>query len=220
MKSAYNRIAGQSVERLAALSDGVFAVAMTLLVLDLRAPALQRIHSEHELSHALLSLSPQLLMYVMTFLTLGIFWVGQQTQLNHLARSDRSLAWIHILFLFAVSIAPFSTTLLAEFTAYRTALLTYWANLLALGGTLYSSWSYATHSGLVKPELSPEVSAGIKRRIVIAQSLYAFGALLCIVNTYWSIGFIVLVQLNYAVAPRLPLRRRGGTQGPSSTGEA
>ena len=106
MKSAYNRIAGQSVERLAALSDGVFAVAMTLLVLDLRAPALQRIHSEHELSHALLSLSPQLLMYVMTFLTLGIFWVGQQTQLNHLARSDRSLAWIHILFLFAVSIAP------------------------------------------------------------------------------------------------------------------
>ena len=51
-----------------------------------------------------------------------------------------------------------------------------------------------------------EVPTAIKRRIVIAQSLYAFGALLCFINTYWSIAFIVLVQLNYAVAPRI-LRR-------------
>jgi TMEM175 potassium channel family protein len=95
MSSSCNRIAGQSVERLAALSDGVFAVAMTLLVLDLRAPAIEKIHSEQDLGHALLALLPQLLMYIMSFMTLGICWVGQQTQLNHLARSDRSLSWIH-----------------------------------------------------------------------------------------------------------------------------
>jgi len=85
MPLTYNRIAGQSVERLAALSDGVFAVAMTLLVLDLRVPATEAIRNEHDLWHALLALSPRLLMYMMSFLTLGIFWVGQQTQLNHLA---------------------------------------------------------------------------------------------------------------------------------------
>jgi hypothetical protein len=51
------------------------------------------------------------------------------------------------------------------------------------------------------------VARAIKRRIVIGQGLYAFGALLCLVNTYVSIGFIVLVQLNYAIAPRLPGRR-------------
>lgn len=45
------------------------------------------------------------------------------------------------------------------------------------------------------------------RRILIAQGLYALGALLCLINTYWSIGFIVLVQLNYAIAPRIPWRR-------------
>jgi len=50
---------------------------------------------------------------------LGIFWVGQQTQLNYLARSDRSLSWIHIAFLFCVSVTPFSTTLLAEYPGYR-----------------------------------------------------------------------------------------------------
>lgn len=206
MTTSYNRIAGQSVERVAALSDGVFAVAMTLLVLDLRAPASEAIHSDQGLWTALLGLAPKLVMYMMSFLTLGIFWVGQQSQLNHLKRTDRGLSWIHLLFLFAVSITPFSTTLLAEFMVYRTALLFYWLNILLLGSALYASWVCALNSGLVKEDLPKEVSRAIKRRIVIAQMLYAFGALLSFFDTYWSIGFIVLVQLNYAVAPRLPWR--------------
>jgi uncharacterized membrane protein len=203
MATSYNRIAGQSVERLAALSDGIFAVAMTLLVLDLRVPAMETVHSEHDLWRGLMALSPRFVMYIMSFLTLGIFWVGQQTQLNHLARSDRSLSWIHILFLFAVSITPFSTMLLAEYVIYRVALVAYWLNILLLGTALYFSWVCALEKGLVKSELQPEVAIAIKRRIVIAQSLYAFGALLCLINTYWSISFIVLVQLYYAIAPRL-----------------
>ena len=202
MASSYNRIAGQSVERLAALSDGIFAVAMTLLVLDLHVPVREAIHSEHDLWRALVTLAPRLLMYMMTFMTLGIFWVGQQTQLNHLARSDRSLSWIHILFLGAVSITPFSTTLLAEHVTYRVALLVYWVNLLVLGTTLYFSWVCASERGLVKPDVASHIPTAIKRRIIIAQSLYVFGVLLCVFNTYWSIAFIVLVQLNYAIAPR------------------
>jgi len=201
MPLSYNLIAGQSVERLAALSDGVFAVAMTLLVLDLRVPVIEAVHSEHDLWHGLAALSPRLLMYMMSFMTLGIFWIGQQTQLNHLARSDRSLSWIHILFLFTVSITPFSTTLLAEFTEYRTALVAYWVNILLLGSTLYFSWVCAMGTGLVKDDLPPDVPEAIKRRILVGQGLYAAGALLCIFNTYWSIAFIVLVQLNYAIAP-------------------
>lgn len=207
MATSYNRIAGQSVERLAALSDGVFAVAMTLLVLDLRAPASEAIHSDRGLWIALGALVPKLVMYLMSFMTLGIFWVGQQSQLNHLARSDRGLSWIHLVFLFAVSMTPFSTTLLAEFTAYRVALLIYWVNILLLGVALYFSWACAIHSGLVKEELPAAVSKAIKRRILIAQCLYAFGALLCLIDTYWSIGFIVVVQLNYAIAPRWPGRK-------------
>jgi uncharacterized membrane protein len=202
MPTAYNRIAGQNVERLAALSDGIFAFAMTLLVLDLHVPVMDAIHSEHDLRHALVALYPRLIMYMMSFLTLGIFWIGQQTQLNHLTRSDRSLSWIHIAFLFFVSITPFSTALLAEFPAYRTALLAYWLNILFLGFALYVSWGCATRSGLVKDDIPAEVPAAVCRRILIAQTLYAFGALLCIISTRWSIAFIVIVQLNYAIAPR------------------
>ena len=112
MNTSYNQIAGQSVERLAALSDGIFGVAMTLLLLELHVPAKELIHSEGDLRHALAVLAPRLLVYLMSFLTLGIFWVGQQTQLNHLERSERHLTWIHLAFLFLVTLMPFSTRLL------------------------------------------------------------------------------------------------------------
>lgn len=205
--TSYNQIAGRSVERLAALSDGIFAVAMTLLVLDLHAPVAEAIHSESDLRHALLGLAPRLLPYMSSFLTLGIFWVGQQTQLNHLERSSRGLTWIHLAFLFVVTLTPFSAALLAEFIAYRTALLLYWLNILLLGMTLYLSWTCAGELKLVKADLPREVTVAIQRRIVIAQSLYALGAALCFVNPYWSIAVILLVQLNYAIAPRLPGQR-------------
>ncbi len=208
MKTTYNRIAGQSLERLAALSDGIFAVAMTLLVLDIHAPSMEAIHTEQDLWQALGALLPRVVMYLMSFMTLGIFWTGQQTQFNALARSDRDLSWIHIAFLAAVSITPFSTSLLAEFITFRTALLVYWANILILGVVLYASWRYAQRAGLLKDETDRELACAVERRILIAQSLYAFGALLCIVNTYWSMGFIVLVQLIYAIAPRIPLLSR------------
>jgi uncharacterized membrane protein len=209
---SYNRIAGQSVERIAALSDGIFGVGMTLLVLDLHVPAAEAVRSESDLWHALIGLGPRLVMYAMTFMTLGIFWAGQQTQLNHLARSDRHFLWIQIAFLFAVTMMPFSTKLLAEFITYRVALVVYWANILLLGVALFAGWKYAIGTGLVKGDVPAEVGAAIERRIVTAQSLYALGASLCLINTYVSIAFIVLVQLNYALAPaiglRLPLRRR------------
>jgi uncharacterized membrane protein len=202
MPSLYNRVAGQSVDRLAALSDGIFAVAMTLLVLDLRVPAANAIHSEHDLWHALAALSPALVVFLMSVMTLGIFWVGQQTQLNHFARSDRNLTWIHIAFLCAVCLVPFTTSLLAEFIRYRTALIAYWFNILLLGSVLYCSWSYATRRQLLSEDVPKEIHPAVVRRIVVAQSLYAAGAALCFIDTYYAIAAIVLVQVNYAIAPR------------------
>jgi len=202
MPSLYNRVAGQSVERLAALSDGIFAVAMTLLVLDLHVPAHDAIHSERDLWQALILLAPRLVIFLMSVMTIGIFWVGQQTQLNHFARADRNLAWIHIAFLCAAVLVPFTTSLLAEFIHFRMALLTYWFNILLLGATLYWSWSYATRAHLLNEDLPEEIHPAVIRRIVIAQSLYAAGASLCFLNTYYAIAAIVLVQLNYAIAPQ------------------
>jgi uncharacterized membrane protein len=208
MSTTYNRIAGQSLARLAALSDGLFAIAMTLLVLDLRVPAGEAIHGEQDLWRALVGLTPRLVPYLMSFLTLGIFWVGQQTQLNHFTRTDRHLTWIHLGFLLAVSVMPFSTALLAEFIGYRTALIIYWLNILVFGVLLFAAWHYALRAGLVKEEATPEIRRAVDSRILVAQGLYAFGALLCVFSTYWSIAVIVLVQLNYVIAPGVRLLNR------------
>jgi len=199
----YNRLAGSSIDRLAGLSDGIFAVAMTLLVLDLQPPSHEIMHGDGAFVHALVALSPQLISYLMSFLTLGIFWNGQQVQLNGFERGDRHLSWIHLAFLFGVTLMPFSTKLLSEYITARGALLCYWGNILLLGLLLLGSWRYAVRAKLVDDEAARETGPLIIRRIVVAQILYAVGAALCLVNTYVSIGFIVLVQLNFAVAPRI-----------------
>jgi uncharacterized membrane protein len=204
MRTSYNQITGQSLERLAALSDGIFAVAMTLLVLDLHVPATELIHSQGELWHTLAEAVPQLVSYIVSFITLGIFWNGQQAQLNSFERSDRHLSWIHLAFLFAVTIMPFSTRLLAGYITYRSVLIAYWANILLLGGVLFVSWRYAMRAGLLREGITREKQCAMERRIVVAQILYALGAGLSFFNNYVSIAFIVLVQLNFALAPRLP----------------
>ncbi len=199
----YNQIAGKSVERLAAISDGIFAVAMTLLVLDLKDPARELIHRERDLLVALVSMFPQFTTYLMSFLTLAIFWNGQQAQLNTFTRATRSLTYIHMAFLFTVSMMPFSTRLLSEYIGFRTALVCYWANIFLLGFALLCSWAYAIRAGIIKAETPDGMRKAVVRRIIGAQVLYVFGALLCVVNTYLSIAVIVLVQLNFAVAPKI-----------------
>jgi uncharacterized membrane protein len=201
MKTAYDQIAGRSVERLAALSDGIFGVAMTLLLLDLHVPAHELVKSNADLWRTLGDLAPQLFVYLMSFLTLGIFWIGQQTQLNYLTQSDRHLTWIHLGFLFAVTIMPFSTRLLTDYSEFQAALIVYWLNIVALGGMLYLTWGYATRARLVEPDLSLDIQSAVCRRIVIAQALYALGASLSFFSTYMSIAFIIVVQLNYVLAP-------------------
>jgi uncharacterized membrane protein len=217
MNTFYNRIAGHSLERIAALSDGIFAVAMTLLVLDLRTPvaeAIQRfstpalwttpgLEKELALLQALGELLPHFLPYLMSFITLGIFWVAQQTQLNHFAESNRNLTWIHLLYLFIVSLMPFTTSLLAEFITYRLAVFIYWLHLLALGIVLFVSWYYATKANLMKEEVTEEIHRATQRRIIIYQIVYAIAMLFCILNTYLSLVLLILMQLNSAIAPRL-----------------
>jgi uncharacterized membrane protein len=202
MTMHYNRLAGRNLDRLAALSDGVFAVAMTLLVLDIHVPAHELIQDEAGLWQALVGLAPRLLTYLMSFVTLGIFWLGQQAQLDRFARADRDLVWIHIGFLALVSVMPLSTALLGAFVTYRIALLAYWLNIALLGLVLYGSWRYASRAALLQADATPELSAAMVRRIAVAQGLYAIGAALCIFGTARSIGFIALVQLNYALSPR------------------
>ena len=183
---------------------------MTLLVLGLVVPTLQRsATTEGELWDAMRGLGPHALVYTMSFMTLGIFWLGQGTQLGQLARSNRHYVWMHLVFLFAVTLVPFSTALLASFYWLRVALVEYWLNIALLGGTLLAALEYGRRAHLFREEDSHDLKVLLRGRILIAQSLYAVATLLCLIFPTWvSIALIILIQVNYVLAPRIPLLGR------------
>lgn len=194
--------------RVVGLTDGVFAIALTLIVLEIRVPAHEAIHSEGDLLAAIAALAPRFLTYALSFLTLTIFWFGQQAQHGLIAKSDRRLATLNLCFLAFIALLPFSTDLLADFLEYRTAVLVYWLNLLMLGVTLLASWRYAERSGFLTGGTDAETTRTVYTRIVKAQILWAVGAILCFASPLLSIGFFLAVQLTYAVAPGAKWLRR------------
>jgi uncharacterized membrane protein len=198
----YNKLAGQNVKRIEALSDGVFAIAFTLLVLEIKVPAAEHATTETELLRSLGPLLPKFLIYFLTFMTMGIFWTGQGVQFNYIERYDRNLNWTTLFFLLVISLFPFSTAFLGEHINFKLAIGIYWLNILLAGLFIYFHWHYAgKHNFLsVEGEEKKAIDKAIRNRVIIAQSLYLVGALLCFINTYISIGFIILVQLNYAFA--------------------
>ncbi len=183
---------------------------MTLLVLGLVVPSLSgAATTEGQLWDTLRGLGPRALIYAMSFMTLGIFWLGQGTQLGQLARSNRNYVWIHLVFLFAVTMVPFSTLLLGSFYWLRLALVEYWLNIVLLGATLFVGLEYGRRAHLFEEAASPDLARLMRGRILIAQALYAVATLLCLIFPTWvSIALITLVQLNYVLAPRIPLLGR------------
>ncbi len=205
MTEPYNRLSGQSLDRLTSLSDGLFAVAMTLLVLDLRVPVglAASAASEHGLWDALLKLGPSFAAYLLSFTMLGTFWLAQHTLLTILGRCDRTLTWIHLGFLFVVSLLPFSATLLAHYVHLRLAVGVYWLNILLLGVML--EWSARYGRGTL-PSGDSQARARLttfRRRILIAQILYGLAAAICLVSTEASVAALAVVQLYFIVSPRL-----------------
>ena len=198
MSETYKQIVGGNPKRLEALSDGVFAIAMTLLVLDLRVPLRDEIHSELELFHSFLALAPRLLSYLLGMITLGIYWTGNATLLGLIDRSERNFTWITIFFLLTISLIPFSTAFLGEFIDFKFAVGIYGLNLVLLGLVSYASWAYAERHGLVRlaGEAGETLCRTVRRRIVVNHAPYTAGALSCVINTYLSIFFIIGVQLS------------------------
>ncbi|MBS1916293.1 MAG: DUF1211 domain-containing protein [Bacteroidetes bacterium] len=211
MKKTYNEVAGKKVGRIEAISDGVFAVALTLLVLDIKVPVSEIIKTEKDLIDAFCGLTPKFLTYFLSFMTLGIFWTGHSSQYNFIEKSDRNLNWMSLFFLLFVSVLPFTTGFLSEHIHFKFSVFLYWLNIFVLGIVLLIHWNYAIKKGYVSlaDDEIETVGKAIQKRIIIAQTLYAIAALLCFINIYLSITVTILIQLNYALAPFEKLKRAG-----------
>ena len=180
---------------------------MTLLVLDLRVPvrAAGTAYSEHGLAAALLELGPNFAAYLLSFTMLGTFWLAQHTLLGILGRCDRTLSWINLGFLFVVVAAAVLRRAARPLRpSPRLAVGVYWLNLLLLGVGLEAGARYGrTDAGPRRRLAGPRPARPRSgRRILLAQSLYALAALICLISTLASVIALVVVQL-YSSSPRL-----------------
>ena len=133
-----------SPHRLEALTDAVFAIVMTLLVLELSVPVIAEGSAHAELWPRLTDMWPKFLSYGVTFLMLGFMWIFHHRQFSHIKRMDNVFAWINIIALMFVALLPFSTSLLGEYIYEQVPVLIYGGNFIACTLARYISWLYAT----------------------------------------------------------------------------
>ncbi len=212
MTPDYNTIAGRSISRLSALSDGIFGVAMTLLVFDLKPPSSVGVTTDVDLIWALLGVGWQLIVLGLSFFTLGLFWIAQETQHHFLDRTDRHYTWFQLAYLFVVTLIPFATRVLIEFPDSRLAVVLYWLLIIILGSLLRWSWNYAERAGLVQADTAPMVGTAFRSRVRVAQTLYTLALCLCLIRPRLSLWGFLLIQFSFIAGIQL---RRGRTQTPA-----
>jgi uncharacterized membrane protein len=141
--------------RIEALSDGVFSIAMTLLVLKLEVPEVMHHSSNQAMLQQLLALTPAFLTYAVTFLIAGGFWYIHHLTFHLIRNVDSLLIWINLLFLMFVALLPFSAGLMSHLLVHPVSQLFYYGNQLAIAALLSLHWQYARSRNLIDSRETP-----------------------------------------------------------------
>lgn len=178
--------------RIEALSDGIFAIAMTLLILNFHVPVLPPNAPNVLVVPALLRMWPAFVSYVVSFISLGMFWIGHHNMYYAVRRADRVLLWLNIVFFLFVSFLPFSTSILNAFRQTQAAPLFFGANLTLIGWLLYAQWTYARRQNeMLAGFLSPDYQKQVSRRFLA----YPLVAMLTMAICFWSVPISLAVYL-------------------------
>ena len=197
--------------RLEAFSDGVLAIAITLLVLDVRLPG----HAPGELSAALRELSSDYVAYFVSFLIIGIMWAQHHGLFRLVARADQGLLFVNVLLLAGISFLPFPTHVVAQALREEHTRGDVTAALLLYGGTLtgiallYNAvWHYIRLRGLLPPALDPAVTTSLTRSYLAGPLLYAAAMLLAPLQAAASYVVWVVLALFFLRGVPAPRARR------------
>jgi uncharacterized membrane protein len=188
--------------RVEAFSDGVFAIAVTLLILSVgidRAP-------HGDLGTYLVDLWPAYAAYAVSFLTIGIMWVNHHLLFDNFATVDRPMLLLNILLLMLIAFVPFPTHVVAEFARSevdrRNAALLYGINLTTTAIVFFALWMYGSRR-LLRANADPRVVSGITRSYLPGAPLYATATLLAFVNATASLIMFGAIALFYALSATL-----------------
>jgi len=159
---------GMGKNRIEALTDGIFAVAMTLLVLDIKPPVHLRFETSEALVDHLSVLEHSFVMYAISFVVLAMFWLGHHLQFHFVRHVDRQLLWINLLFLLLAVVVPFSTNLVGDHGHLQLPVVLYAVNLLVLTLLLFLQLRHlAARPHLIAPDLTPEAIAHLHRQLLL-----------------------------------------------------
>jgi uncharacterized membrane protein len=159
---------GMGKNRIEALTDGIFAVAMTLLVLDIKPPVHLRFETSEALIDHLSVLEHSFVMYAISFVVLAMFWLGHHLQFHFVRHVDRRLLWINLAFLLLAVVVPFSTNLVGDHGHLQLPVVLYAVNLLVLTLLLFLQLRHlAASPHLTAPDLTPEAIAHLRRQLLL-----------------------------------------------------
>jgi uncharacterized membrane protein len=188
-----SRAVSRDTMRLVAFSDGVFAISITLLILEIKPPT-----GDGTLLHGLLALWPSYLAYALTFLFIGQVWANHHVMFDHIRAADRVVLLLNTLLLMAVAFLPFATSVLADALrdgdGERTAVAFYGIAFDVTALTFNAVWQYARRQRLLSEALDPAGATAIGRRFQLALVWLATGALLGALLP--ALGVAVIVAFN------------------------
>ena len=198
--------------RVEAFSDGVFAVAITLLVLDLRLPA-----GSGSLAARLVHLWPNYAAYAVSFLVIGIIWINHHDTLKRFRDADRRLLFLNLLLLMSVAAIPFPTSVLAEYlrsgSDSHTAAVAYGLTMTTMGVFFTALWAYvAVHPALLEEGHDAAYAWGRTRRSAIGPVVYAGAALVGLASAPASLALFAAVALYFALSQSAGPPDRGELQ--------
>jgi len=190
--------------RVEAFSDGVFAVAVTLLIFNVQVPHI----ADGELASALLALWPAYASYVVSFLTIGIMWVNHHELFRLITRVDRALLFINLLLLMVVAFLPFPTAVLGEYIrggpSSRTAAVLYSGTLELIGLAFGALWIYAArHRDLLIADLDPAYARATVPTFTVGSIAYLLAIAFAFVSAAITLAICALVAIYY-IFNRLP----------------
>ncbi len=191
-------------DRLEAFSDGVFAVALTLLVLDLHVPSVADHSSLGEYAAAIAPLVPKIDSFALTFVMICIHWVGHHYFFAQLRRVTIALVWLNNFYLLWICFMPFPTAMLGDHPTDQFPILLYAANQLLAAVTFFAFRNYASHHNLFADHASAQAMG--PRHSIPAITIFVLSIVFAFVNVYLSLLCFVLVPLLYFV-PTLISRR-------------
>jgi uncharacterized membrane protein len=185
--------------RLLALSDGVVAVAITLLVLDIRLPEGFGHFDDTQLWAALVALWPRLLSYLLSFYVIASFWFSHRSKFNHIVGTNRLLMWINMLFLLTIGLVPFTTDLIAEGGGTLSTMV-YAASMVVSGLSLAAIWLYAGRAGMLDRRVTAEERRDHLRSTLLAPLVFALSIPLSVVHADGAKYFwLMMVPLGFVL---------------------